>query len=152
MSRKTAPSLETIIARDGRYPLEAYHFLQAGLEHTATGLYGEEPDASDADSGGKSRRAARRPRHITGQQLCEGLRDFAIQLWGPMAADVLAEWRISSTRDFGAMVYLLVEHGMLATHPDDSPDDFDDVYDFAAAFGGYRVSSAIVAEDGEGDC
>jgi uncharacterized repeat protein (TIGR04138 family) len=149
MSRKSTPSIDTIVARDGRYPLEAYHFLQAGLEHTAVRVHGDRPEPAGK---GEPKRRRPGPRHITAVQLCDGLRDFAIQLWGPMALDVLAEWKITSTRDFGAMVYLLVDNGMLATHEDDAIADFDNVYDFKAAFGDYRVSSAIVPDESEADC
>lgn len=73
-------------------------------------------------------------RHITGRELAEGCRDLAIERWGLMARSVLDFWGIRSTRDFGAIVFALVECGVLVKQDDDSMDDFDHVYDFGDAF------------------
>jgi uncharacterized repeat protein (TIGR04138 family) len=78
--------------------------------------------------------------HISGQELCYGLRDLAIERWGLLAPVVLAAWGIRSTRDFGRMVFALVDNHLLQKQPDDCIEDFDDVYDFRAAFEGtYRI-------------
>jgi uncharacterized repeat protein (TIGR04138 family) len=73
-------------------------------------------------------------RHISGHELAEGCRDLAIQRWGLMARSVLDYWGIRSTRDLGAIVFALVECGVLVKQEDDSLDDFDLVFDFAEAF------------------
>jgi len=73
-------------------------------------------------------------RHISGQDLCHGLRELAIQRWGFMAPVVLRHWGIRGTRDFGEMVFALVNNGLLKKQPEDCIEDFDDVYDFHAAF------------------
>ena len=74
------------------------------------------------------------PRHITGRELAEGCRDLAIDRWGLMARSVLEYWGIRSTRDLGAIVFALVECGVLVKQDADSLDDFEGVYDFAQAF------------------
>lgn len=74
------------------------------------------------------------PRHITGRELAEGCRDLAIDRWGLMARSVLEYWGIRSTRDLGAIVFALVECGVLIKQDGDSLDDFEDVYRFADAF------------------
>jgi uncharacterized repeat protein (TIGR04138 family) len=74
------------------------------------------------------------PRHISGHELAEGARDLAIERWGLMARTVLDYWGIRSTRDLGAIVFALVDCGVLVRQEDDSLDDFDDVFDFGAAF------------------
>jgi len=74
------------------------------------------------------------PRHITGRELAEGCRDLAIDRWGLMARSVLEYWGIRSTRDLGAIVFALVECGVLVKQDNDSLDDFDSVYDFRTAF------------------
>ena len=117
---------EEAVRRDGRYAPEAFEFLHRGLEHTTRAIYGEE-------SGDK-------PRHVTGQQLCEGLRELALQQWGPLAKTVLARWHIHNTRDFGEMVFLLVRLRMMGRQKSDCLDDFDKVYDFDEAFGSYEIS------------
>lgn len=73
-------------------------------------------------------------RHISGRELAEGCRDLAIQRWGLMARSVLDYWGIRSTRDLGAIVFALVECGVLVKQEGDSLDDFDLVFDFADAF------------------
>jgi uncharacterized repeat protein (TIGR04138 family) len=115
-----------VIRTHGDYPLGAYEFLYAGLDRATRTLHGQ----VDADSG---------PHHVSGQQLCGALRDLAIERWGPLARSVLACWNIHRTRDFGAMVFLLVEHEFMGRQDSDSIDDFDQVYDFADAFGDYEI-------------
>lgn len=75
------------------------------------------------------------PRHISGRELAEGCRDLAIERWGLMARTVLEYWGIRSTRDLGAIVFALVECGVLVKQDSDDLDDFESVYDFATAFG-----------------
>jgi uncharacterized repeat protein (TIGR04138 family) len=78
--------------------------------------------------------------HVGGTDLCEGLRDLAIRQWGLMAPAVLAHWGIHSTLDFGKMVFALVDNGFLQKQPQDSLDDFKNVYDFESAFNkSYRI-------------
>lgn len=74
------------------------------------------------------------PRHITGGELAEGCRELAIDRWGLMARSVLEYWGIRSTRDLGAIVFALVECGVLVKQEEDALDDFEGVYDFATAF------------------
>jgi uncharacterized repeat protein (TIGR04138 family) len=74
------------------------------------------------------------PRHITGRELAEGCRDLAIERWGLMARAVLEFWGIRSTRDLGAIVFALVECGVLVKQEGDALGDFEDVFDFATAF------------------
>lgn len=73
-------------------------------------------------------------RHVSGEQLCVGLRDLARQRWGRLAAAVLRHWGIRGTLDFGRIVFALVESGRLTKQPDDQLPDFADVYDFRRVF------------------
>lgn len=118
-------SLQEAIRHDGRYPPDAYEFLFRGLERAARQLHGE--------------RRGRQPRHVSGQDLCEGLRVEALHRWGPLARAVLGKWRIRRTRDFGEMVMFLVGLDVLSRQESDCIEDFDDVYEFEAAFGHIRV-------------
>lgn len=120
-------SLEEIVAQVGLYPIEAFHFIQAGLEYTATKAHGErkEPEVK---------------RHITGQQLSEGLREFALLQWGLLARTVLKRWNINRTDDFGRIVFALVENRYMSKTHEDRIEDFKNVYDFRKAFEeGYRI-------------
>lgn len=125
MEQDPSELFDRVIREDGRYPVEAYQFLHAGLERASRLAHGE-PSGDE-------------PRHVTGRQLCEGLRDLAIERWGMLARTVLAHWRIHRTRDFGEMVFLLVEHGLMGKQDSDTIEDFDEVYSFAEAFGRYRI-------------
>lgn len=74
------------------------------------------------------------PRHISGRELAEGIRDLALERFGPMARTVLEYWGIRTTRDLGDMVFALVDCGVLIKEDGDSPEDFDNVFDFEEAF------------------
>jgi uncharacterized repeat protein (TIGR04138 family) len=112
--------LADLLARDQRYPRDAYLFVFAGLART------QETQVPDAGSG--------RDRHVGGGALLEALRDLALEEFGPMASRVLAAWSIRRTEDFGQLVFALIEAGLLSGTPTDSMADFVDGYDFATAF------------------
>ncbi|HVP13070.1 MAG TPA: Minf_1886 family protein [Phycisphaerae bacterium] len=101
--------------------------------------------------GGVVEAARRLNRHVSGGDLCWGMRDLALRKWGSMASTVLHHWGIRSTRDIGRMVFALVDNGLLQKQPQDCIEDFDNVYDFAEAFdGSYKLnlSSRPPADEG----
>jgi uncharacterized repeat protein (TIGR04138 family) len=121
-------------ARAGAWPIEAYEFVHLGLTHTVNTLFGSKAEHEQP----------LRPRHVSGQELCWGLRDCALRRWGLLAQTVLYKWNITGTLDFGRIVFTLVEHGMLAVTDEDSLEDFRDVYDFKSGFAsGNRMSYKI---------
>lgn len=92
-------------------------------------------------------------RHVSGEELCDGVRVLALRRWGRMAAAVLASWGIESTRDIGRLVFWLIEIGRLQKQPGDSIEEFEDVFDFREVFErGYRIefSSGSAAHASEG--
>lgn len=106
--------LDELRRRNPRYHESAYSFLLAALQYVIERL----PE----------------PRHITGAELAEGVRDLAIDRFGPMARTVLEHWGIRATADLGELVFALVECGILIKQEEDSLDDFADVFDFDDAF------------------
>ena len=118
--------MEEVILEDGRYAPEAFGFLHDGLTRAVEATHGDEPPVEGQ-------------RHVTGKQLCEHLRDVAIERWGMLAGVVLAKWNIHETMDFGNMVYLLVENRFMRKTDEDSVEDFRGVFDFGEAFGGYEA-------------
>jgi len=123
--------LQRVAADVGIYPIEAYEFVQRGLAFTVKQLHG-----AAALSG--------QTRHVTGQQLCEGLREYALEQWGMLACTVLRRWNITSTVDFGRIVFSLVEYRVMATTEQDTIDDFRGVYEFKKAFeSAYRMKSRV---------
>ena len=83
--------------------------------------------------------------HVTGQQLCIGLRDFAISRFGLLAQVVLQHWGINRTEDFGAIVFRMVELELLRTCPQDSESDFRSVFQFDEAFHACELAECIGA-------
>ena len=63
-----------------------------------------------------------------------GIRGFALAQFGPMAMTVFEEWGIHQCRDFGDIVFNMVENGLLAKTEKDNRADFDGGYDFYEAF------------------
>lgn len=111
--------LTEIVERDPRYPEDAYVFLRQALDFTVKRL--EKP----IDGPG---------RHISGQELLQGIRTFTLEQFGPMAYRVLTTWGIRSTEDFGALVFNLVNAGLLGKTKEDRIEDFSNGYDFETAF------------------
>ena len=114
-------SVQQVVEDVGLYPPEAYAFIQQGLTFTVQKLHGKQKDPKAS-------------RHVTGQDLCEGLRDVALAQWGRLARTVLRRWNITSTLDFGRMVFAMVDAGLMQKTDEDSIEDFRNVYDFRAAF------------------
>ena len=108
-------SLETIANEDGRFSPKALKFVLEGLDYTAKKMTTER-------------------KHVRGQTLCKGLKELALERWGRLVVLVLNTWGVKTTRDFGEIVYSLIEHKWMSTQPTDSIDDFNDVYDFKTVF------------------
>lgn len=117
------------IAKQTRYPMDAFLFVQRGLDFTVNRMHGEIDDFDDLDLGEYESQ-----RHVSGQDLCAGLRDFAIKEYGLLARTVLRRWNITSCRDFGQVVFAMVDAGLMRKTDDDTIHDFNNVYDFARAF------------------
>jgi uncharacterized repeat protein (TIGR04138 family) len=73
-------------------------------------------------------------RHVSGQELLAGIREYALGQFGPMTKMILEEWGIRSCHDFGEIVFNMVEVGLLAKTDKDTREDFKDGYDFEDAF------------------
>ena len=108
-------SIDEIAHEDGRFSPRAIRFVYDGLGYTA-------------------RKMVTEPGHVSGQKLCEGLRQMAIERYGRLARLVLVRWDIKSTRDFGEIVYLMIRNEWMSAQPTDTIEDFDDVYDFTKVF------------------
>ena len=149
-----------LLKEDDRYSVEAYSFVRDALSFGQHVLgYGEaqsadeddddlaDDDVSDDDDETNPFLAAmeedddldedaepRVERHLTGQQLCEAIRQYAVEQYGYMAKVVLNSWGLHTTGDFGEIVYNLIRIGMMKKSESDRREDFDDCYDFDEAF------------------
>ena len=108
-----------IQAKDPRYDREAYLFVRDALDHTQKSI-GKDPRG--------------RIRHVTGQELLIGIREFALEQFGPMARTVLEDWGVLACEDFGEIVFNMIEIGWLAKTSKDTRADFANGYDFDEAF------------------
>jgi uncharacterized repeat protein (TIGR04138 family) len=106
--------MDRIRMKERRYDERAYLFVLAALEFCQQRL--EER------------------RHITGQELAVACRDLALERFGVMSRLVLDHWGIRATADIGQIVFTLVDLGMLLSQPNDTREDFEDVFDFDQAF------------------
>ena len=129
---KSLKRIVELAQRDGRYRWEAYVFVQEALVYAQLELgmgrprpYGTESETEDA--------APTDEAHLTGQELCEAIRLYAADRYGLMAKVVLNSWNVENTRDFGEIVYQLIEIGEMTKSQHDRLEDFDEVYDFAEA-------------------
>lgn len=128
----------TILERAGSYPIESFNFVREGLNHTVErALLQHEAGLRAGGLGNPD------THHVTGQQLCLGLRDYAILQYGMLAPAVLRHWNIVRTEDFGRIVYAMIEGGVMSRTKDDSVDDFSSVYDFDEAFSDAHLSQRI---------
>ena len=122
-------ALEQIIIADSRYHREAYVFVREALDHTQKLVNKEERE--------QNRQCATQgqvEKHVTGQQLLEGIQQCALIQFGPMAATVLEEWGIHHCRDFGNIVFNMVDFKVLRKTETDSRKDFESGYSFDDAF------------------
>ena len=106
--------LDRLQERNPRFHARAYTFVLQALHHVIRSL--------DA------------PRHVSGQELAGGVRELALDRFGPMAKTVLEHWGIHDTDDVGRVVFAMVEQGILIKQDGDQPEDFADVFDFEEAF------------------
>ena len=131
MSEAAWASFKRMSAKAGHFPPEAFQFVREGLGHTSKMVHGE------GDSG---KEPTEDSRHVSGQQLCLGLRDYAIKRYGLMARSVLHRWNVKRTDDFGRIVFAMIDEGLMRKTPEDSLDDFANVFDFDEAFGNVQMS------------
>jgi uncharacterized repeat protein (TIGR04138 family) len=109
-----------IVATNPKYEVGAYRFVREGLDYTLKSL--------------KRTRGRNTQRHVTGAELLDGLRQYTLKEFGPMGKVVLNEWGLTTCEDFGHIVFVLVEHGVLGKSENDSLDDFRPIYTFEEAF------------------
>lgn len=112
-------ALARIVAQDPRYDEQAYVFIREALDFTIQRL---------------SKPVHGPGRHVSGQELLDGMREYALQEFGPMAHRVLAHWGVHRGEDIGEMVFNLVNIGILGKTERDQKSDFEGSYDFEEAF------------------
>ena len=114
-----AEALDSIVTSDPRYQREAYVFLRDALDFTT-----------------KQQKKAKGTtvRHVSGPELLQGVRQYALKEFGPMVVTVFDNWGIHSTEDVGHMVFNLIGSGIFGKTDEDSIEDFKNIYNFQEAF------------------
>ncbi len=112
--------IQNVRRRDRRFSRNAYYFVLDALDYTMSHLGREEKSGED--------------RHVGGRELIVGIREFAADQFGPMAALVFERWGVRSTADFGEIVFNLIDAELLSRRPTDSRLDFVDGTDFRETF------------------
>ena len=124
-------ALHQLVAKDRQYPIEAYFFVRDALSYAADSLELSHQHCGEAELYSPE---SMEERHLTGQQLCEAIREFAINQFGLMSRVVLKYWGINSTSGFGDIVYNMIEIGLMKKSDQDRRSHFDNVYDFEDVF------------------
>ena len=122
MEPKTLQEIENLAESDGRYKSDAYLFVYDALGYTVQKL-GKNKDTLSEEK-----------RHISGRDLLFGISEYSADQFGPLTRSVFAHWGIEQTRDFGEIVFNLVDANLLRKTAEDRIEDFVDVYDFAEEF------------------
>lgn len=112
-------AIEKLLMQDARFGRDAYHFTREALDYTQKLICRENKGSV---------------RHVTGQELLEGIRQYALLQYGPMTMTVLEEWGVKNCRDFGDIVFNMVESRLLQKTEKDTRDDFQQGYNFTDAF------------------
>src|SRR6266700_5644113 len=114
-----AEALESIVATDPRYQRDVYVLLRDALDFTTK---------QQKKIKGVS------VRHVTGPELLDGVRRYALKEFGPMVMTVFDSWGVHSCEDVGNMVFNLIGAGVLGKTAEDTIEHFTTLYDFAEAF------------------
>ena len=123
MSGKNFTEVVELIAKeDSRFEKGAYFFVRKALDHTLKHVKGEKPGTD------------RPANHVSGAELLEGIRQFALEQFGPMTITVFQHWGIVRCSDFGDVVFNLVDYGVFGKTEHDNREDFNDGYDFLDVF------------------
>ena len=147
-----------LIKDDPRYSIDAYVFVREALDYAADALElgslgvpdqaaddaTEKKNISESESGSSHVHSQSDERHLTGQQLCEAIRLYALNQFGYMSQVVLGSWGVRTTSAFGDIVYNMINAGMMKKSPKDRRDHFDEVFEFDEVFSRkFEICNAI---------
>jgi uncharacterized repeat protein (TIGR04138 family) len=111
-----------ICKEDKRFDRRAYDFVRLALDQTVKELRKKETAKGE------------RSRHVSGTELLEGIRAYSLEQFGPLAKTVLNAWGVTRCRDFGDIVFNLIDYNVFSKTENDRREDFSDIYDFDEAF------------------
>ncbi len=133
--KKFEDAVREVVARDPRFRPDAYAFLRDALDFTMKRRRKAIADGDDDSVELVGEDEFSTPNaHVSGEELLDGFREYALREFGPMTMAVLDDWGITNSGEVGEMVFNLIEVGIFGKSDEDSPDDFCDVLDFEEAF------------------
>src|SRR6266404_5188479 len=101
-----------VAENDPRYSKDAFYFVREGVNRAVYSLH-------------------RESRHVSAKELLDTLRTLAIERYGFNAREQLRSWGVIACKDFGEIVFALIDHGLFGKRSEDKKEDFSDGYDFA---------------------
>lgn len=152
MSEDTYSAFMQLLKDDPRFRMEAYQFVREALSYGQRFQQDEEDELEEEDDEVEDDvedldleyfeededletwEEDEAESHLTGQVLCQAIRQYATQQYGLLAKVVLNSWGLYTTSDFGEIVYNLISINMMKKSKTDRREDFDDQYDFEDAF------------------
>lgn len=114
--------VELICKEDPRFDRRAYTFIRQALDHTVKDLKKRQPERT------------LRSQHVTGPELLQGIRAYALEQFGPLTKTVLHCWGVTRCSDFGDLVFNLIDYKIFSKTDNDRREDFSEIYDFEEAF------------------
>ena len=112
--------IQKVRRQDRRFSRNAYYFVLDALDYTMTHFGRDQLTGED--------------RHVGGRELIVGIKEYAAEQFGPMAAMVFERWGVRDASDFGEIVFNLIDVELLSRRPCDSRLDFVDGIDFRETF------------------
>src|SRR5438034_4682586 len=109
-----AEALESVVGSDPGYHRDGYISLRDALDFTTK---------QQKKIKGVS------VRHVTGPELLDGVRQYALREFGPMVMTVFDSWGIHSCEDIGHMVFNLIGAGVLRKPEEHWIKDFKNAHD-----------------------
>lgn len=117
-----AEIVELICKEDPRFDRKAYSFVRQALDYTVKELKKKSPDRTQKSL------------HVTGAELLNGIKVYALEQFGPLAKTVLTRWGVTRCSDFGDIVFNLIDYNVFSKTDTDRREDFANIYDFDEAF------------------
>ena len=118
--------VRALCQKDRRYTPQAYHLVRLALYYAQKKVHGEEKKSKDA--------TGLTNRHVTGEDLLDGFREYVLNTYGPMSYHLLQNWGLKKSIDVGQIVFKLIEVGLFGKSEEDDLSDFENLYDFKEAF------------------
>ena len=114
MDREFDTVVEAIHESDTRYKPDSYAFVMEALAYT--------------------QKKFKAQRHVSAQEILDGMKELLLVQYGPMAIAVLEYWGIKTTEDFGNIIFNLIECKILSKTEEDNFERFRNGYDFQEVF------------------